>query len=126
MTTAPLWTSVAHPTDWMLSPMTLLSNVPGAASAEAQRRVAAQAVGATKTYGKGDGAVVALDRVDVEFAGAFTAIHRSSGSGSSCHETLRGAAHSSGSRSMRARARTRSALIVLAASSNGPPSTKQQ
>jgi ABC-type antimicrobial peptide transport system permease subunit len=55
--------------------MTLLTDVPGAASAAARRRVAAQAIGATKTYGKGDGAVVALDRVDVEFtAGAFTVI----------------------------------------------------
>jgi putative ABC transport system ATP-binding protein len=46
--------------------------------------VAAQAVGATKTYGKGDGVVVALDRVDVEFvAGAFTAIMGPSGSGKS-------------------------------------------
>jgi putative ABC transport system ATP-binding protein len=66
------------------TPMTLLTDVPGAASAADRRRVAAQAVGATKTYGKGDGAVVALDRVDVEFtAGAFTAIMGPSGSGKS-------------------------------------------
>jgi putative ABC transport system ATP-binding protein len=46
--------------------------------------VAARAVGATKTYGRGDGAVVALDRVDVAFAaGAFTAIMGPSGSGKS-------------------------------------------
>src|SRR5688500_20372200 len=64
--------------------MTLLTDVPGAASAAARRRVAARAAGATKTYGKGDGAVVALDRVDVEFAaGAFTAIMGPSGSGKS-------------------------------------------
>jgi putative ABC transport system ATP-binding protein len=64
--------------------MTLLTDVPGAASAAARQRVAAQAVGATKTYGKGDGAVVALDRVDVEFvAGAYTAIMGPSGSGKS-------------------------------------------
>ena len=34
-------------------------------SAPARREIAAQAVGATKIYGKGDGAVVALDHVDV-------------------------------------------------------------
>jgi putative ABC transport system ATP-binding protein len=46
--------------------------------------VAARAVRATKTYGKGEGAVVALDQVDVEFAaGAFTAIMGPSGSGKS-------------------------------------------
>jgi len=46
--------------------------------------VAARAVAATKTYGKGDGAVIALNRVDVDFAaGAFTAIMGPSGSGKS-------------------------------------------
>ena len=46
--------------------------------------VAARAVGATKTYGKGDTAVVALDRVTVDFrAGEFTAIMGPSGSGKS-------------------------------------------
>jgi putative ABC transport system ATP-binding protein len=64
--------------------MTLLRNYPGPAPASAGRAVAARAVAATKTYGKGDGAVVALDRVDVEFAaGAFTAIMGPSGSGKS-------------------------------------------
>jgi putative ABC transport system ATP-binding protein len=64
--------------------MTLLRNDPGPAPASAGPRVAARAVAATKTYGKGDGAVMALDRVDVEFAaGAFTAIMGPSGSGKS-------------------------------------------
>ena len=64
--------------------MTLLRNDPGPAPASAGHRVAARAVAATKTYGKGDGAVVALHRVDVEFgAGAFTAIMGPSGSGKS-------------------------------------------
>jgi putative ABC transport system ATP-binding protein len=64
--------------------MTLLRNASGPAPASAAPTVAARAVAATKTYGKGDGAVVALDRVDVEFgAGAFTAIMGPSGSGKS-------------------------------------------
>ena len=64
--------------------MTLLHNVPAPAPAPAGQAVAARAVAATKTYGKGDGAVVALDRVDVESAaGAFTAIMGPSGSGKS-------------------------------------------
>ncbi|MCA1693084.1 MAG: ABC transporter ATP-binding protein [Actinobacteria bacterium] len=64
--------------------MTLLRNFPGPAPAAADRAVAARAVSATKTYGKGEGAVVALDRVDVAFAaGAFTAIMGPSGSGKS-------------------------------------------
>jgi putative ABC transport system ATP-binding protein len=47
-------------------------------------RIAARAVGATKTYGKGEGAIDALDDVDVEFAaGRFTAIMGPSGSGKS-------------------------------------------
>ena len=63
--------------------MTLVRNASGSAP-PAKTAVAARAVGATKTYGKGDGAVVALDRVDVEFAaGAFTAIMGPSGSGKS-------------------------------------------
>ncbi len=46
--------------------------------------VAASAVGATKTYGKGDSVVHALDHVDIEFeAGRFTAIMGPSGSGKS-------------------------------------------
>ena len=45
---------------------------------------AARAVAATKIYGKGDTAVVALDHVTVDFqAGAFTAIMGPSGSGKS-------------------------------------------
>jgi len=64
--------------------VTLLRNDPGPSPAGADPTVAARAVGATKTYGKGDGVVVALDRVDVEFAaGAFTAIMGPSGSGKS-------------------------------------------
>ena len=46
--------------------------------------VAARAVGATKTYGKGESAIRALDGIDVEFAaGQFTAIMGPSGSGKS-------------------------------------------
>jgi putative ABC transport system ATP-binding protein len=64
--------------------MTLLRDLPGPAPAQAGPVVAARAIAATKTYGRGDGAVVALDRVDVEFAaGAFTAIMGPSGSGKS-------------------------------------------
>ena len=63
--------------------MTLLSEISGPAPAAAER-AAARAIGATKLYGKGDGAVIALDRVDVDFAaGAFTAIMGPSGSGKS-------------------------------------------
>ena len=48
------------------------------------RGVAARAVQATRTYGKGLGSVTALDHVDVEFdAGAFTTIMGPSGSGKS-------------------------------------------
>ena len=47
-------------------------------------QAAARAVGATKTYGKGDAEVRALDGVDVSFAyGQFTAIMGPSGSGKS-------------------------------------------
>ncbi len=64
--------------------MTLLHDIPGPAASAAGAAVAARAIGATKTYGKGDSAVVALDRVDVEFAaGEFTAIMGPSGSGKS-------------------------------------------
>jgi putative ABC transport system ATP-binding protein len=64
--------------------MTLLSDPPDLAPTAAEQSIAAQAVGATKTYGKGDGAVVALDHVDVSFiSGAFTAIMGPSGSGKS-------------------------------------------
>jgi putative ABC transport system ATP-binding protein len=63
--------------------MTLLRDTP-AASPAASKAVAARAIGATKIYGKGDGAVKALDGVDVEFgAGVFTAIMGPSGSGKS-------------------------------------------
>ena len=63
--------------------MTLVRNISGSAPLS-NTAVAARAVAATKTYGKGDGTVVALDRVDVEFAaGAFTAIMGPSGSGKS-------------------------------------------
>ena len=64
--------------------MTLLHDVPVRAIGGRQQAVAARAIGATKIYGKGDSAVMALDRVDVEFAaGAFTAIMGPSGSGKS-------------------------------------------
>jgi putative ABC transport system ATP-binding protein len=64
--------------------MTLLRDYSGPASPAADPAVAARAVGATKTYGKGDSAVMALNHVDVEFAeGAFTAIMGPSGSGKS-------------------------------------------
>jgi putative ABC transport system ATP-binding protein len=64
--------------------MTLIRNVPGPAPSAAGSAVAARAVAATKTYGKGEGAVVALNRVDVDFAaGVFTAIMGPSGSGKS-------------------------------------------
>ncbi len=63
--------------------MTLVRNASGSAL-PANTAVAARAIGATKTYGKGDGAVIALNRVNVEFAaGAFTAIMGPSGSGKS-------------------------------------------
>ncbi|MEO1065373.1 MAG: ABC transporter ATP-binding protein [Actinomycetota bacterium] len=49
-----------------------------------RREVAAALVGARKTYGHGDGAVQALDGVDVEFrAGELTAVMGPSGSGKS-------------------------------------------
>src|SRR5207253_7416629 len=64
--------------------MTLLRDFSGPSAAAAGETVAARAIGATKLYGKGDGAVVALDQVNVEFtAGAFTAIMGPSGSGKS-------------------------------------------
>ena len=65
-------------------PMTLLRDIPATGGPAANSAVAARAVAATKTYGKGDSAVVALDRVDVEFAvGGYTAIMGPSGSGKS-------------------------------------------
>ena len=46
--------------------------------------IAARAIGATKTYGKGESAIRAIDVIDVEFAaGRFTAIMVPSGSGKS-------------------------------------------
>jgi putative ABC transport system ATP-binding protein len=54
------------------------------ASAAPRPRPAASAIGATKTYGKGESAITALDHVDVEFAaGQLTAIMGPSGSGKS-------------------------------------------
>ncbi|MBX3285058.1 MAG: ABC transporter ATP-binding protein [Actinobacteria bacterium] len=48
------------------------------------RTIAAGAAGATKAYGKGENAVLALDHIDVGFeAGRFTAIMGPSGSGKS-------------------------------------------
>ncbi len=62
---------------------TLLHPIPDTFVPE-RRAPAARAVGATKTYGKGDSAVHALAGVDVEFAtGEFTAIMGPSGSGKS-------------------------------------------
>ncbi len=53
-------------------------------ASEAARRVAARAVDATKVYGSGDSAVVALDHVSIDFAaGELTAIMGPSGSGKS-------------------------------------------
>ena len=62
---------------------TLLHPIPDTFAPE-RPPPAARAVGATKTYGKGDSAVHALAGVDVEFAaGEFTAIMGPSGSGKS-------------------------------------------
>jgi putative ABC transport system ATP-binding protein len=65
--------------------MTAVLTAPGARSAQTSRSVpAARTVGATKSYGKGEGAIRALDDVHVEFAaGRFTAIMGPSGSGKS-------------------------------------------
>ncbi|MEA2703098.1 MAG: putative transport system ATP-binding protein [Actinomycetota bacterium] len=64
--------------------VTLLHDDPGTAPPAADPAIAARAIAATKIYGKGDSVVVALDRVDVEFAsGEFTAIMGPSGSGKS-------------------------------------------
>ena len=64
--------------------MTLLRNSPPPAPPSSPPGIAARAVAATKAYGKGDSAVMALDGIDVEFAtGAFTAIMGPSGSGKS-------------------------------------------
>jgi putative ABC transport system ATP-binding protein len=61
--------------------MTLLQTLP---TSSAPLFAAASARGATKTYGKGDTRVVALDGVDIDFAaGQFTAIMGPSGSGKS-------------------------------------------
>ncbi|MEN3315739.1 MAG: putative transport system ATP-binding protein [Acidimicrobiaceae bacterium] len=64
--------------------MTLLRNLSGRPVPVTDPAIAARAIAATKTYGKADSAVVALDHVDVEFvAGEFTAIMGPSGSGKS-------------------------------------------
>ncbi|MDQ1439737.1 MAG: hypothetical protein QOK43_3366, partial [Acidimicrobiaceae bacterium] len=47
--------------------MTLLRDFSGRPAPAADPAVAARAIGATKTYGKADSAVVALDHVDVDF-----------------------------------------------------------
>ncbi len=61
--------------------MTLLLDPP---IPQTEYALAASARGATKTYGKGDTEVLALDNVDVDFAtGQFTAIMGPSGSGKS-------------------------------------------
>ena len=61
--------------------MTLLQTAP---ISQTTSVVAASARGATRTYGAGETRVVALDRVDVDFAaGEFTAIMGPSGSGKS-------------------------------------------
>ena len=61
--------------------MTLLQTAP---ISSPPLYAAASARGATKTYGKGDTRVVALDGVDIDFAaGQFTAIMGPSGSGKS-------------------------------------------
>ena len=61
--------------------MTTTTPLPTAA---ASTSVAARAIAATKVYGEGDGAVTALDRVDVDIpAGRFTAVMGPSGSGKS-------------------------------------------
>ena len=62
--------------------MTTATDKPTATTAP--DAVAAHAVGITKTYGKGEAQVVALDEVSVEFpTGKFTAIMGPSGSGKS-------------------------------------------
>jgi putative ABC transport system ATP-binding protein len=61
--------------------MTLLQSAP---SVLGTTIAAASARGATKTYGRGDTEVLALDNVDIDFAaGQFTAIMGPSGSGKS-------------------------------------------
>ncbi len=63
---------------------TLLLDDPSTHPTHPTRAVAARAVAATKAYGKGEGAVRALDAIDVEFeTGRFTAIMGPSGSGKS-------------------------------------------
>ena len=63
---------------------TLLLDDPSTITTHPVRAVAARAVAATKAYGKGEGAVRALDAIDVEFeTGRFTAIMGPSGSGKS-------------------------------------------
>jgi len=62
----------------------VLTAAPTSTPSPFARPIAARAVGATKTYGKGESAIRALDAIDVEFsAGQFTAIMGPSGSGKS-------------------------------------------
>jgi putative ABC transport system ATP-binding protein len=61
-----------------------MQTTPSATGAAIEGAIAAQAINAVKTYGKGDTAVQALDGVNVSFAkGHFTAIMGPSGSGKS-------------------------------------------
>ena len=63
---------------------TTLMPPPSMSLPQPPRTIAAGAVGATKAYGKGENAVLALDHIDVGFeAGRFTAIMGPSGSGKS-------------------------------------------
>jgi putative ABC transport system ATP-binding protein len=68
-----------------LTTMTAVLTATGARADQTSRSVpAARTVGATKSYGKGEGAIRALDDIHVEFAaGRFTAIMGPSGSGKS-------------------------------------------
>src|SRR5688572_24622976 len=65
--------------------MTAVLTAPqGATSHQPSAAPAARAIGATKAYGKGESAILALDDISVEFhAGQFTAIMGPSGSGKS-------------------------------------------
>jgi putative ABC transport system ATP-binding protein len=63
---------------------TVLTAPHGASTHQPPAPPAARAIGATKAYGKGESAILALDNISVEFhAGQFTAIMGPSGSGKS-------------------------------------------